>query len=62
MNGNRPSHPAPQLRLTFLSNTIGPRFPRAVWSETQALLAQLLVGVVRGETPLRGGEDERQDS
>ncbi len=52
-----------QGRLEFTSNTIGRRFSRAVDREVQALLAQLLVEVIRLESDNdpQGGEHERQD-
>ena len=52
-----------QNRLEFASNTIGPRFSRAVDREVQALLAQLLVEVIRleADNDSQRGEHERQD-
>ncbi len=45
---NQVLYPPPQQsRLEFTRNTLGPRFSRAVDREVQALLAQLLVEVVR---------------
>ena len=51
-----------QKRLEFASNQVGPQFPPAIQREVQALLAQLLVQVVRLESDTtQGEEDERQD-
>ncbi len=64
MSRNQLLHPPHQGRLEFTRNTLGPSFSRAVDREVQALLAQLLVEVVRLESndELQGGEHERQDS
>ncbi len=63
MSRNQLLHPPRQSRLEFTRNTIGPRFSRAVDREVQALLAQLLVEVIRLESDNdpQGGEHERQD-
>lgn len=59
-----PLYPTRQRRLEFTRNKIGPRLSRAVESEVQALIVQLLVEVVHqeSENATQGGEDERQDS
>ena len=64
MSTNQFLHPPWQSRLEFTSNRIGPRFSRAIDREVQALLAQLLVEVIRLESgnDSQGGEHERQDS
>ena len=63
MSTNQHLHPPRQSRLEFTRNTISPRFSRAVEREIQALLAQLLVEVVRLESDndSQGGQHERQD-
>lgn len=63
MNENQLPHPPRQHRLEFTRNKIGPCFPRAVDREVRALLAPLLVEVVRLESDndAQGNEDERQD-
>lgn len=62
MSKNHRLHPR-QRRIEFTRNTMGPRFSRAIDREVQALLAQLLVEVVRLESNngLQRGEHERQD-
>ena len=64
MSRNQLLHPPRQSRLEFTSNTIDPRLSRAVGREVQALLAQLLVEIVRldSDNDSQRGEHERQDS
>ncbi len=63
MNRNPLFHLPGQQALEFTRNKMGPRLSRAVFREVEALLAQLLVEVVRNEAAndTQRGEHERED-
>ena len=63
MNRTRLVHPPRQQTLGFTRDEVGRRLPRAAHREVQALLAQMLVEVVRVEieNEPEGGEHGRQD-
>ncbi len=63
MNRSQLFHPPGQQTIEITRNKMGPRLPRSALREVQALLAQLLVEVVRSETEndTQRSEHERED-